>query len=60
MKRLRRTGRVVIGVDDFGADVLIDCETINIIAKPIDIDPDVAIDARNKLGISIRHKLGGV
>ena len=51
MKTLIKSGRIVTAVDDYIADILIDGETINMIGKQIDIEADVAIDAKNKLVI---------
>ena len=51
MKTLIKSGRVVTGVDDYTADILIEDETVSMIGKLIDIEADKVIDAKGKLVI---------
>lgn len=51
MKTLIRNGRIVTAVDDYNADVLIDGEKIEMIARSIDVEADRVIDAAGRLVI---------
>ncbi len=51
MRTVIRNGRIVTAVDDYHADILIEDETIAMIAKTIDIDADRVIDAKGRLVI---------
>ncbi len=51
MKTVIRNGRVVTAVDDYNADILIDGEQVAMIAKKIDVEADLVIDAKGRLVI---------
>ncbi|MBW3670956.1 MAG: amidohydrolase family protein, partial [Acidobacteria bacterium] len=48
MKTLIRNGRIITAVDDYQADLLIEDETIAMIARSIDVEADTVIDAKNR------------
>ncbi|HET8775365.1 MAG TPA: dihydropyrimidinase [Thermoanaerobaculia bacterium] len=51
MRTVIRNGRIVTAVDDYNADILIEGETIAMIARTIDVDADKVIDAKGRLVI---------
>lgn len=51
MRTIIRNGRIVTAVDDYNADILIEGETISMIAKSIEIEADRVIDAKGRLVI---------
>ncbi len=51
MRTIIRNGRIVTAVDDYNADLLIEDGTISMIAKTIDIEADLVIDAKGRLVI---------
>jgi dihydropyrimidinase len=51
MRTVIRNGRIVTAVDDYHADILIEDGTIAMIAKSIDAEADVSIDAKGRLVI---------
>ncbi|HUO84355.1 MAG TPA: dihydropyrimidinase [Thermoanaerobaculia bacterium] len=51
MKTLIRNGRIVTAVDDYQADLLIEDETISMIARSLEIEADKVIDAAGRLVI---------
>lgn len=49
MRTVIKNGRVVTAVDDYNADILVEDGTIAMIAKSIDVDADLVIDAKGRL-----------
>ncbi|MEZ5308796.1 MAG: dihydropyrimidinase [Pyrinomonadaceae bacterium] len=51
MKTLIKNGRIVTAVDDYRADILIEDERVEMIARSIEVEADLVLDAAGKLVI---------